>query len=162
MKVKIMGREDLTDLAKEPFPAGTAIISITNTDLSELELTNLPEHLLRLKFDDVSDELYEDFLGRKPSVQEMKQLAKRFHMFSDEQAKEIANFILPLYESVDTLICQCEHGQSRSAGVAAAILEYFSRSGVTVFAATGYYPNKLVYRRLLHYLNRCGGRKKES
>ena len=38
MNVEIMGREALVELAKEPFPEGTSIISITNTDHADVAL----------------------------------------------------------------------------------------------------------------------------
>lgn len=77
-------------------------------------------------------------------------------MISDEQAKRIAAFLVPIYNEIDILICQCEYGQSRSAGVAAAVMEFYSRSGITIFAATGYYPNKLVFKKVLTQLKRYG------
>ena len=52
-------------------------------------------------------------------------------------------------DEINTLICQCEHGQSRSAAVAAAILEFRSRRGIDVFSNDNYFPNKVVYRRVL-------------
>lgn len=161
MKVRIMGRAEMIEQARVGFSPRTAVISITDTDKTAVEFTHQPAKLLQLKFDDVSEEIYEEILGRKPSVREMKKLSEKFHMVSDEQAKSIAEFILPVYEEMDTLICQCEYGQSRSAGVAAAVLEYFTRSGITIFAAHNYYPNKLVFKKVLHQLNRYGCRKKE-
>lgn len=158
MKVTVASRADLTIRAREPFDEKTAVISITDPDNPEVEFENLPVHLLRQQFDDVSQELYEDFLGRKPGVREMHELDKRFRMFSYQQAKTMAEFILRLPEEVDTIICQCEFGQSRSAAVAAAILEYLNRSGITIFAASGYYPNKLVYNRLYRTLRMCRSR----
>ena len=53
---------------------------------------------------------------------------------------------------ITTLICQCEHGQSRSAAVASAILEFKSRRGIQIFADDRYYTNKVVFRRVLEAL----------
>lgn len=158
MKVKIMSREVLTRLAKQPFSEETAVISITDSEAEEVVLENRPEHLLRLKFDDVSDEIFEELLGRKPSVGEMHQLAARFHMLSNAQASQMADFVLSL-QNGGTLICQCEYGQSRSAAVAAAVLEYGCRKGINVFADPRYYPNKYVFRKLLSALRARGGGK---
>ena len=66
------------ELAKEPFPDDVAVISITNSEYEDVALVHQPEHILRLKFDDVSDEIYEELLGRKPSVREMHQIGSRF------------------------------------------------------------------------------------
>lgn len=155
MKVQIMSREALTELARKPFSEGTAVISITDSEADEVFLENQPEHLLRLQFDDVSDEIFEELLGRKPSVGEMHRLADRFHMLSNTQAEQIADFVLSL-ENRGTLICQCECGQSRSAAVAAAVLEYRCRKGINVFADPRYYPNKYVFRKLLSALRARG------
>ena len=139
------------ELAKEPFPDDVAVISITNSEYENVALVHQPEHILRLKVDDVSDEIYEELLGRKPSVREMHQIASRFHVLTNAQTQQMADFVLRMGNK-GTLICQCEHGQSRSAGVAAAVMEYYSRKGITVFADARYYPNKYVFRKLLHTL----------
>ena len=55
------------------------------------------------------------------------------------------------------IICQCEYGMSRSAGCAAAILEYYQHSGITVFADDRYCPNKAVFRKLLAALKKHTG-----
>jgi predicted protein tyrosine phosphatase len=73
-------------------------------------------------------------------------------MLSDQQAKQIAEFYAEVHDKVDTIICQCEHGQSRSAAVAAAILEYENGSGIEVFAHDNYYPNKAVFNKVLQAL----------
>lgn len=158
MTVEIMSREALTRLAHEPFADNTAIISITDSEDEDVILYHQPDHILRLKFDDVSDEIFEELLGRKPNVQEMHQIAKKFRMLSNTQTQQMADFILGL-KNKGTLICQCEYGESRSAGVAAAVMEYYYRKGVNVFADARYYPNKHVYRKLLGSLRIRGGRR---
>ena len=158
MNVEIMGREELMVLAKEPFPGGTSLISITDSDDPDVVLEHQPERVLRLKFDDVSDEIFEELLGRKPTVREMHQIASRFHLLSNAQTQQMAYFILGT-PSEGTLICQCEYGQSRSAGVAAAVMEYYYSKGIHIFADVRYYPNKLVFRKLLCSLRIRGGRK---
>ncbi|NLB62365.1 MAG: hypothetical protein GX802_08150 [Clostridiales bacterium] len=52
------------------------------------------------------------------------------------------------------MICQCEYGQSRSAACAAAILEHFNNNGISVFADYRYYPNQLIFNKMLEALNR--------
>ena len=158
MNVEIMGREALVELAKEPFPEGTSIISITNTDHADVALEHQPDRMMHLKFDDVSDEIFEELLGRKPNVREMHQIASRFHMLSNAQTQQMADFVLSMHNE-GTLICQCEHGQSRSAGVAAAVMEYYHQKGINIFADVRYYPNKHVFRKLLCSLRIRGGRK---
>lgn len=151
MTVKIMSRKDLMELAKEPFPADVAVISITDSDREDVKLLHQPEHILRLKFDDVSDEIFQQLLGRKPTVGEMRQIANHFHMISNAQIRQIAEFIISR-NNAGTLICQCEYGQSRSAAIAAAVEEYHHRRGVQVFADSRYYPNKYIFRKVLKSL----------
>lgn len=158
MKVLIMSREALLQAAKTPFSVGTAVISITDSEADDVVLSNQPDKILRLKFDDVSDEIFEELLGRKPNVREMHQIAKRLRMLSNTQTQQMADFILGL-KNKGTLICQCEYGESRSAGVAAAVMEYYYRKGINVFADARYYPNKHVYRKLLGSLRIRGGRR---
>ena len=69
-------------------------------------------------------------------------------MLSDEQAMQIVNFYHSVCDKADVLICQCEHGQSRSAAIAAAILEYKCRKGIAVFADDRYYPNKTIFKKV--------------
>ena len=71
-------------------------------------------------------------------------------------AEEIADFHLSVKDKVDLLICQCEHGQSRSAAVAAAVLEYQNKSGIEIFADDNYYPNKMVFKKVLDQMRKRG------
>ena len=73
----------------------------------------------------------------------------KYNMLSEEQANKIASFYKTNKDNISTLICQCEHGQSRSAAVAAAILEVRSRRGIQTFADDRYFPNKVVFRKVL-------------
>jgi len=147
MNIIIESRDGITARAKGPFPAHTALISITDTDRDFARLENKPEHILRMKFDDVSEDLFEaasemiaeKVLGREPTEAERTQLAKDFHMFKDEQAKEVAAFINQIYRNAETLICQCEYGQSRSAGIAAAVEQFLHGNGVEILAQNSLY-----------------------
>ena len=68
----------------------------------------------------------------------------------------MADFYFSVCDKADCLICQCEHGQSRSAAIAAAILEFRSRKGIEVFSDDRYYPNKVVFRKVLKALREYG------
>ena len=148
MKIEINSRERIEKFANEPFPAHTALISITDSDKDFPVLKNKPEYLLQLKFDDVTNEDIEYHLGRKPTEAETLMIAEKIHMFNDEQAAEVAAFIKPILRSAGLLICQCEYGQSRSAGIAAAVRQFLYNDGIEIFADERYYPNKLVYRKV--------------
>ena len=97
--------------------------------------------------------MFEDELGRKPLEAEKILIENKYHMLSDEQAKKIAEFYKRTCNEVELIICQCEHGQSRSAAVAAAFLEYREKSGISIFADDKYFPNKVVFRKVNKYLN---------
>ena len=70
------------------------------------------------------------------------------------EADELAEFIYNAKEDGLDIICQCEYGQSRSAGCAAAILQYFSKNGIDVFTDYRYYPNQLVYHKIFDALTK--------
>ncbi len=72
------------------------------------------------------------------------------------QAGDVAAFIHEAVSDGVDILCQCEYGQSRSAGCAAAILQYFSREGISVFADYRYYPNQLVYHKIMDALEMYG------
>ena len=68
------------------------------------------------------------------------------------EAAELADFIVKSIEKHYTIICQCEYGQSRSAACAAAIKEFYDKSGIQIFADYRYYPNQLIFNKLLDEL----------
>lgn len=68
----------------------------------------------------------------------------------DEDAKQIKDFVEKYLDTdIDTIIVNCGAGQSRSAGVAAAILMYLTGSDKQIFDNPIYTPNKLCYRTVL-------------
>ncbi len=65
----------------------------------------------------------------------------------------MAKFILDCAaKSITTFICQCEFGQSRSSGAAAAIAEFFNHNGIEIFADYRYLPNQVIYNKLIRAL----------
>ena len=133
-----------------------AVISITDARGDFAILTNQPEYIFKVAFDDVDNDVIIDEVGQNASEEERKQVEKKYNMFSDEQAQDMATFYFSICENVECIICQCEHGQSRSAAVAAAIMEFRNRRGIKVFADDRYYPNKVVFRKLLAELKNRG------
>ena len=108
---------------------------------------------MQLAFDDVDGDVFVDELGDNPSAEEKLKIENKYHMFSDEQANRVADFVSEVWDKVDVIICQCEHGQSRSAAVAAAIMQFKYQNGIEIFADEKYYPNKFVYRKVFNVLN---------
>ena len=51
--------------------------------------------------------------------------------------------------NVDKIIVNCEAGQSRSAGVAAALMKYLNNDDTPIFDNPRYTPNMLCYRTVL-------------
>ena len=149
MKILIRSRKAIEKMSKSPFQEGTAIISITDANDSPVNFENEPDFLLRLAFDDVDNDVFADEPIDKLTLEEKVEMEKKYNMLSEEQANEIASFCEKNKDNISTLICQCEHGQSRSAAVAAAILEFRSRRGIKIFSDDRYFPNKVVFRKVL-------------
>ena len=156
MKIKIRSRDNIEEIAKNPFPERTALISISDWGYEFAELKNKPEFLLQLAFDDVDNDVFIDELGRKPTKSERQRIEHKYHMLTDKQAKQIAEFYMQIADKADILVCQCEHGQSRSAAIASAILEYRNGDGIRVFVDDRYYPNKTIFKKVLKYLKKEG------
>ena len=70
------------------------------------------------------------------------------------EAKELATFIDSAIADGYEIICQCEYGQSRSAGCAAAIQEFYYHNGIEIFSDYRYFPNKMIYHKLLDALKK--------
>ena len=68
------------------------------------------------------------------------------NMITENQAKQLAEFYYSIKDKVELLICQCEHGESRSTAIAAAITQYERGQGIEYFIEDRYFPNKTVYR----------------
>lgn len=138
---------------EHPFVEKIALISITDYGYNFAELKNKPQHLLQLAFDDVDGDVFIDELGENPLEEEKLKIENKYHMFSDKQALQVAEFVNAVWDMVNIIICQCEHGQSRSAAIAAAIMQYKYQNGIDIFSDDNYYPNKLVYRNVFNALD---------
>ena len=152
MKILIKSRKEIEALSKKPFSGKTLLISITDINDIPVELVNKPEYLIRVSFDDVDNDVIVDEVGKEATVEAKAAVEKKYNMISREQAHEIAKTYYNHKDEINTLICQCEHGQSRSAAVAAAILEFRSRRGIEIFTDDRFYPNKVVFRKVLEAL----------
>ena len=158
MKLLIKSRKDIEKISQNSFAEHTALISITDANGIFATLSNKPEYLLQIAFNDIDNDVFIDELGRTPTDEERKRIEEKYQMFLDEQAYQVAEFYLSVKDSVDVFICQCEHGQSRSAAIAAAIMEYRSKKGIQIFAHDNYYPNKVVFRKVFNALKDCDKR----
>lgn len=154
MKIRIVNRPDIEERALRPFKDKTALISITDADDDFAELEYKPDFLLQIKFDDVDNDIFLDMQGNLLPESQHKTIANKYHIITDEQAEQIATFVKEISDKVELLICQCEHGQSRSAATASAITEYYNSDGIKIFASDEYFPNKIVYRKIYEALSK--------
>ena len=140
MKVTIISRRDSQKLLSENcFPENTAVISFHDP------LSSCKKGYARLDYGSEikveyceAEDLDLDYLPEKGLTYET--------YFPD--AEKTARFIYEAYSSGMDIICQCDYGQSRSAGCAAAIQEHFYRNGISIFADYRYYPNQVIYHKI--------------
>ena len=71
---------------------------------------------------------------------------------TEADAAKIKAFLLQWYDKVDQIVVHCDAGVSRSAGVAAAILKYYTIDDSQIFDNWKYCPNMLCYRMVLNKL----------
>lgn len=153
METIIMNRRNIEERSKCAFSNKTAVISITDADYTFVELLHQPSKRLKIAFNDGDGDVFLDELGPAPTDEKRLSLEKKYQMLSDKQAAEIATFYHRcVQDGINTLIVQCEYGQSRSAAVVAAIREFENNDGITLFADDRYYPNKVVFRKVLRAL----------
>ncbi len=145
MKVSIYSREEIEKLIETDFPKNTAVISfydpkgIRSDNLTPIDYKNKAEMVYQVAVYDIDIECLEDY-------------GLTFDTYLPE-AKDIAEFIYNAKENNLNIICQCQYGQSRSAGCAAAILEHFEKNGISIFADYRYYPNQVVFNKILKSLD---------
>ena len=149
MKVEIYSRQALRELMQAGFPSNTAVISFSSPrqihkcDDETLDLSGVCECVFNVIIPDIDIEIlgtygytYETYLA---------------------EADELAKFIYEARAEGRDIICQCDFGQSRSAGCAAAILQHFEGRGIDIFADYRYYPNQLVYHKVFDALEKYKG-----
>lgn len=74
----------------------------------------------------------------------------------DDDAEKIVEFIESYKDKVELIICQCDAGISRSAGVAAALAKVLNNNDKWVFRF--YVPNRTVYGKVLEkYMEKING-----
>jgi len=134
MIYEIMNRAKAHHASGEVNSPTTAIISIT--DKGDKPNTFFPQEWII----DIHHSQFNDVIKNRP------------HALTAQQAKEIADFVIEHYNEVDRLIIQCEFGQSRSAGVAAAICEFFEGHDNGITSDPAYLPNWHCYHLVLDAL----------
>lgn len=133
MRISIYSRKSIELLFDISFPGKTAVISFYDPDRYNndkkyklVDYSGKANSLLYISLDDFQTELPE--------------------------AEKIAEFVYPAKSKELKIICQCESGQNRSAGCAAAILEHFNQAGNSIFSDDRYHPDEMVYYAVLDAL----------
>lgn len=136
MKVHIMSRAEIEELIKHDALFGVDVISFQDTnDMKKIDFRGLPHRVFSVALDDLEyDELESEGLTYDTYFPE---------------ADDLAQFIREAITSNREIICQCECGQGRSAGCAAAILEAVYNKGIEIFSDYRYFPNKVIYHKLV-------------
>ena len=149
-KVEIMSRKEMETLIESGFPENTAVISFYDPkdgrglarlkEYKPINYNGICDFVFTVGIHDIDIEILGDY-------------GLTYETYFPEVDK-LADFIYTAVERRMDIICQCEHGQSRSAACAAAIKEHFDKSGIEVFADYRYYPNRLIFNKLRDALSR--------
>ena len=126
MQISIYAKMDMERLIRRGFPQNTAVICFYDSCENPPDYSSVTENVIRVPLDDFQTDL--------------------------PQAKEIADFIHRTHEEGKNIMCQCEKGRNRSAGCAAAILEYYCHDGQIIFNENKYAPDEMVYYAVLNAL----------
>ena len=145
MTVTICSRKEMEPLLQNFLPKNTAVISFYDPPpkgLPPIDYSDKAERVFQVALHDIDFDILDMF-------------GLSYDTYFPE-ADSLAEFILAAETERLDFICQCEYGQSRSAGCAAAILEYFCKTGISVFADYRYYPNQMVYNKIYEALCKAG------
>jgi protein-tyrosine phosphatase len=142
MRVEILSKFAVWGLIKNDFPNNTAVISfytpINNSDKYKVDYQNVCDSVFYVAVPDIN-------------VEGLEEYGYTTDTFLSE-VNDLADFIYDAKEKNKNIICQCDFGRGRSAACAAAILEHFEKRGKDIFMNDQYYPNKLVYQKVLSAL----------
>lgn len=149
MNVYIYSRMAMEKLLKKGVPQHTAIISFYDPPGKKGTMARMPINYAGKAKNVFQEALYDIDLVVLPKYN------LTYETYFPE-ADELAEFIFHAKEKQMDIICQCEYGESRSSGCAAAIMEYFYRRGIEIFTDYRYYPNQLVYHKVYDALDKYG------
>ncbi len=147
MNVTICSRKDAENLLCTGFPPRTAVISFYDPP-SPRNAAPVPPPDYNGKAERVFTVAVNDL-----DLKALPDVGLTYETYLPE-ADALAKFIHQARTDGLDILCQCEYGQSRSAACAAAILEYFDGTGITIFADYRYYPNQVVYHKMMDALVR--------
>ena len=138
MTIEIHSRDSIDRLIERGFPDHTAVISFydpqtgQHEDTEPVDYTDLTDRLFQIESHGLT---YEEYFS---------------------EAEELAEFVFAAIRDGYDIICQCEDGNARSAGCAAALHEFFAADGVFIFADYRYHPSQMVFHKVYNALWLCG------
>lgn len=148
MKVSVCSRTEAEKMiADGEFPKNTAVISFYDPKIKHID-----SDYDCLDYYGYADEVFYSELDDL-DINYLTKKGLTYDAYFPE-VDELAEFIYYAYDNGMNIICQCEYGQSRSAGCAAAILQHFYGNGIEIFADYRRYPNQVVYHKVYDALNR--------
>ena len=126
--VEIMSRKAMNILIESGFPKNTAVISFydpngrrglaSSKEYKPINYNGICDSIFMVGVHDIDIEILGDY-------------GLTYETYFPAVEK-LADFIYTAVEHGMDIICQCEHGQSRSAACAAAIKEHFEKSGIFI------------------------------
>ncbi len=144
MQISIYSREAVTKLLHSNFPENVAVISFYDPPSvysnPPVDYSAKTKRVFAIAIHDID-------LSVLP----------KYHLTYDTyfpEADKLAKFIYEAKSEGLDIICQCEYGESRSSGCAAAIREHFYGDGISIFADYRYYPNQVVYHKVFDALGK--------
>ena len=151
MKIDICSRKTAEALLENGFPENTAVISFYDPPSKRMKDVMPPvdykdnaDRVFYVQVHDIDLEILPDY-----------GLTVDTYL---PEADRLADFIRKAHDDGLDILCQCEYGQGRSAAGAAAIAEDYDHNGIEIFADYRYYPNQLVYHKIMDAL--CKGESK--
>ena len=160
MKIKVLSRQEFEKfISNEPY----IVISITDPNSEKVNPYKTFLDILSLQFHDIDkplvnrkdckfckgtgkDKMFRDANDKYYSCLHCTE--KDIIHFTEENAKQILDFIEKYKNEVDLIVVHCEAGISRSAGVAGALSLIYN--GTDEYYFKHYLPNILCYRKILN------------
>ena len=135
MLFRVMSRSDAITYSYHHFPERTVIISINDAIGPRAHFADNDQiiDVLSLFFDDVD----------RPNKDAI----------TDSDAEKIVDFVNRYKNTVDQVVVHCSAGISRSAGVAAALMNMLGQDDSVIFDNPVYCPNMTCYRAVLNAAN---------
>ena len=154
MNVTICSRKRAEELLRNGFPPRTAVISFCDPPSADRPAPTPP-----LDYTGAAARVF-TVAVRDLDLSVLPDVGLTYDTYLPE-ADALAAFIYQASADGLHILCQCEYGQSRSAACAAAILEYFDGTGISIFADYRYYPNQVVYHKIIDALIRRGSNEQQ-